>query len=512
MKKLTLLTTLLPVILMGISLQAQTNTKVNLGFEDEVPAWLVKYNVPAVGIGIIEDGEIRYTKVFGELEKGVPAPDNTIFNVASMTKPVVAMLTLKLVEAGQWDLDEPLFHYWIDPDVADDSRHEKLTTRHVLSHQTGFPNWRKGKLMFEFEPGTQWQYSGEGFEYLRKAIEKKFNESLVELSDSLLFGPLGMKDTRYFWDEHMDESRFACWHDANGDIHKPANPKGGRVNAAASLLSTIEDLCTFCIDVINGAGLSPELYNDMISPQAKIRENFAKGLGWEIVEGLPDGEYALEHSGSSGGVKTIFVVLPESRRGVVVLTNGDNGVHVYNNIIKESFDIGGNMLADINGVYNPKIVILPDEILEKYTGMYLDSYGRNLTIIKEDSVLSLSGNGVPTVTLYPETEDKFFLMDLGVQFEFINDDSLVITANGKIDCTAKKITHPPIVKLSDDILEKYVGTYVRADNNSDIHVSKEGDILQLSGETVPLMELCPIGENRFIAKEYVFVFEFMSPV
>ena len=89
-----------------------------------MPVWLAENNIPAVGTGIIEDGEIVYARVFGELQKGVPAPDNTIFNVASMTKPVVAMLTLKLIEAGQWDLDEPLFHYWIDPDVIDDLRHE----------------------------------------------------------------------------------------------------------------------------------------------------------------------------------------------------------------------------------------------------------------------------------------------------------------------------------------------------------------------------------------------------
>jgi len=123
-KKLTLLTKLLPIILIGTSLLAQTNTEINPGFEDKVPVWLAENNIPAVGTGIIEDGEIVYARVFGELQKGVPAPDNTIFNVASMTKPVVAMLTLKLIEAGQWDLDEPLFHYWIDPDVIDDLRHE----------------------------------------------------------------------------------------------------------------------------------------------------------------------------------------------------------------------------------------------------------------------------------------------------------------------------------------------------------------------------------------------------
>ena len=143
MKRLILLTELLLIIFIGTSLQAQINTKVNISFEDKVQSWLTDNNVPAVGIGIIEDGKIKYIKVLGELKKGVPAPDNAIFSVASITKPVVAMLTLKLVEAGQWDLDEPLFHYWIDPDIATDPLHKKLTTRHVLTHQTGFVNWRQ---------------------------------------------------------------------------------------------------------------------------------------------------------------------------------------------------------------------------------------------------------------------------------------------------------------------------------------------------------------------------------
>jgi len=146
--------------------------------------WLKKKSIPAVGIGYIEDGKIKQISVFGELEKGKKAPKNTIWNVASLTKPIVTLLTLKLVNNGDWSLDKPIYQYWIDSDVKNDKRHKKLTTRHIVSHQTGFLNWRwfdekvQKKLTFHFDPGTNYQYSGEGYEYLKKALENKFNTSL----------------------------------------------------------------------------------------------------------------------------------------------------------------------------------------------------------------------------------------------------------------------------------------------------------------------------------------------
>jgi CubicO group peptidase (beta-lactamase class C family) len=117
MKKLKLLPSLLLIFYFGQNVKAQINATGNFGYQEKIPVWLAENNVPAVGIGIIENGKLKYVKVFGELQKNVPAPVNTIFNIASQTKPVVAMLTLKLVEAGQWSLDEPLYKYWIDPDV-----------------------------------------------------------------------------------------------------------------------------------------------------------------------------------------------------------------------------------------------------------------------------------------------------------------------------------------------------------------------------------------------------------
>ena len=438
-----LLLIVVQVLLIEISLQAQNNTKVNLSFENKVQSWLTENNVSAVGVGLIENGQIKYVKVFGDLKKGVPAPDNTIFCIASITKTIVAMLTLKLVEAEQWDLDEPLYHYWIDPDVVNDSLLKKLTTRHVLSHQTGFPNWRKGKLAFEFEPGTDYQYSGEGFVYLAKALEQKFNKSLGQLSDSVIFKPLGMKDTRYGWDENMDESRFAHAHDSKGNIYSWSSPKIGRsgaAGAAGSLSTTIEDYCKFSVDVINGAGLSTEIYNDMISTHTKIKEHHSKGLGWELITDLPNDEYALEHGGNNTGYKTMGIILPKSKRAVIVFTNGVNGITVYNNVIKESIDVGGNILDAIIGPNNHKVIAVSNAVLKKYAGDYLvDFHNHNFTLTKGDSVLILSGGGMPTTNLYPEAENKFFIKDANVQIEFNIDGVLSLIEKGKIAWTAKKV-------------------------------------------------------------------------
>ena len=89
-----------------------------------IEQWIKENHVPALGIGILREGKLREIRMYGEIKTGDPAPYNAIFNVASLTKPVVAMLTLKLVSNGAWNLDEPLSNYWVDPDIKDDTRHQ----------------------------------------------------------------------------------------------------------------------------------------------------------------------------------------------------------------------------------------------------------------------------------------------------------------------------------------------------------------------------------------------------
>lgn len=308
-------------------------------------SWMTEYKVPALGIGIIQNGKIGPTKVLGDLMSGKPAPSDAIFQVASLTKPIVEMTVLRLISGGKWNLDEPLYHCWIDPDVLQDTLHKKLTTRHVLAHQTGFANWRwlhaTGKLTFDFAPGSKTQYSGEGLEYLKKALEKKFNKPLEELVASTLFIPEGMKDTRFYWDDQMDESKFALAHNKEGQPYEIR--KYTTASAADLLMTTVEDYTRFGASVISRKKLSRRIWRDMIQLQAPEQKS-KFGLGWEVYPGLGQGEYALLHTGSDPGVRTIIILLPESKRGLVIFTNGDNGMQVILKIIRHSLDIGDQLI------------------------------------------------------------------------------------------------------------------------------------------------------------------------
>ena len=314
----------------------------------QIEKWLNEKKVPALGLGIIEKGKLKQVKVFGEIAKGQPAPYNTIFNVASLTKPVTAIVALKLVSLGKLNLDEPLYEYWTDPDISNDPRNKKLTTRIILSHQTGFPNWRwlsdSKKLEFQFDPGTRYQYSGEGFEYLKKALEKKFQKSLPQLATELIFKPLEMYDTRFVWDKNIDTSRFAIGYDRNGNAYKIVKDKAP--SAADDLLTTITDYGKFLVSVMNSEGLTNKVFDEMTLNHVASTKGKHFGLGFEIYD-LSNGEYALSHGGSDEGVRTIIFIFPKTKQGLLIFTNSDTGGSLYERLVKHYLGENGQKIVDI---------------------------------------------------------------------------------------------------------------------------------------------------------------------
>ena len=331
------------VICFTLQLTAQKENSVKNIDVTIIDEWLANANVPAMAIATIEEGEIDEITVRGKISETQNAESTSIFDVASLTKTITTLVTLKLVESGSWQLNEPLYHHWIDPDVKNDTLHRKLTTKHVLSHRTGFKNWRwlneDKKLAFDFEPGEKFQYSGEGFEYLRKALESKFGMSLEKLSDSLVFKPNHMKNSYLTWNDKIEETQFAGTHDKEGKPY--AYEKSYQVNAADNLLTTIEDLSKLCINILNQKTLTTQVYEEMIKPHSIVREGINFGLGWIVFEELPNGEYALFNAGSDTGVNALIVLLPKSKRGLVVMTNGDNGRGLAMKVIGETLGEAG---------------------------------------------------------------------------------------------------------------------------------------------------------------------------
>lgn len=318
---------------------------------EKLPPLLTQHHVPAAAVAVIREGELVATVVVGEREAGKPATKATLFNVASLTKPVFAHAVLALADKGQFNLDESLAPYWVDPDVKDDARHVTLTARLILSHQTGFPNWRDGrKLRFDFKPGEGVGYSGEGFDYLRRAVEAKTRRSMEAIAAEAVFSPNGMSDTHFVWDATFAE-RFAREHDQEG--RRIEVPPKFTASAADDLLTTIGDYGRFAAAVARGANLSSALFKQTCSIQipgriaAQAGSPADYGLCWRVITTAHG--TALMHGGSDRGARAAVIVVPKSQAGVVIFTNGDNGGRIIEAIVPLVLPHGGEYLAKYIG-------------------------------------------------------------------------------------------------------------------------------------------------------------------
>lgn len=307
---------------------------------EKAPQWLAEARVPSIAVAYIREGQVQWTHVYGEQSAGVPATEQTLYNVASLAKPVFAEAMLRLAAQGRISLDEPLAGHWTDPDVAGDPRHQLLTPRIALSHRTGFPNWRYqdgGVLRFGRDPGTVLGYSGEGYEYARRFAERKLGTSWEALAAELVFGPLGMTST-----VHTRRDWFA------GRIAMPLGPEGrygepsikDTALASDDLYTTVGDYARFLVGVMNREGLSAAFAAQrdsahVANPSATAQCDATKvahcptismGLGWEIIQ-FP-GETVRLHSGADWGEKAMAFYFAETRDGAVLLTNGAAGMGV----------------------------------------------------------------------------------------------------------------------------------------------------------------------------------------
>jgi CubicO group peptidase (beta-lactamase class C family) len=303
-----------------------------MDLEATVSELLAEHETPGAALGLVDSGEHTIVTAGSRGADRGPVEQDTIFAAASLTKPVFALGVMTLVDDGALELDQPLLEYLPEPYLADDDRASSITARMVLSHTTGFPNWREGSndrvhptsgaLRLRWPPGTRWGYSGEGFTYLQKVVEQLSAAPVADYLTDVVLRPLGMTESTFAW-PRADERRLAIGHDERGAARPLLRPPVAKA-AAGGLFTTAPDYLRF---------LDHCLVHEhrMFVPHAQIDEELGWGLGW----GIETGEDGVWQWGNDPGYKNFVIGRPLQRLGVVVLTNGDRGADVYTAAVRE---------------------------------------------------------------------------------------------------------------------------------------------------------------------------------
>lgn len=255
--------------------------------ESKVTELMQAHSVPGLALAIIENGEVALKRTYGhrDLERDLPLTPDTVMYGASITKFVFACYVQQLALEGRIDLDVPISELLEKPlpeydryrDLDGDGRWKQLTLRLLLSHQTGFPNYRffppeggfdpDGKLAFYFNPGDRYGYSGEGY-YIAQLVVEEFTglDTEAELQRQF-FQPLGMSRTSLIWQEHF-RSDFAQGYTIEG-VNDGHNMRS-KVRAAGSMDTTIDDFSKWVAAFMGDELISPTARKKLLQPENTI--------------------------------------------------------------------------------------------------------------------------------------------------------------------------------------------------------------------------------------------------
>jgi CubicO group peptidase (beta-lactamase class C family) len=431
--------------------------------------------VSGVGISIFNNGRVVYSKAYGfrDLPKKAPLTENSVFTGASLSKAAFAYMVMQMVNSKALDLDKPVHEYLPKPlpeyepyrDLADDPRYKKITARMLLSHTSGFPNFRglnpDLKLNINFEPGSRYAYSGEGIQLLQVIVETIANKPIQDLMRERVFAPLGMTRTSMVSEVRFEDD-YASGHDEYG---RSLGPQQRAVaSAAGSMQTSLRDVTTFIQGVIDGKQLPRSIRESMLSPQIEIlskrqfptledtrtEENkgirLSYGLGWGLYW-TPYGK-AFFKEGHDEGFQHYAVVFDKPKDGIVIMTNSSNGEGIFKELLESLL---GNSFTPIKWEgFTPyserpprkplpvhKEISLAPALLDRLVGRYAIPPHVVLKVTRKDGHLQMQENEEAPGELFPEAELRFFTKksDDVVTFELDNEgrvSRLVIHTGGRV--------------------------------------------------------------------------------
>lgn len=321
-------------------------------FDNFVEAQMNELAIPGLALAVIADGEVVYhaAKGVAHSEKQKLIDETSVFEAASLSKPVFAYFVLKLADQGVIDMDRPLYQYRTLDGFEETNSYQDVTARMALSHRTGFPNWRwfdpappesgieRGAMYMKREPG-EFGYSGEGYNYVSLVVADLVNRNqttLDELFQEEVAKPLGLSCSSFV--------RTACVGERKVSGHKEGKPfeknwprsfpddTPATFGAAGRLHTNALDYARIMIAMMEGEGLSSEMSSELFSKQTDVpitsTSHTKDGVtGWTLGLAMEPTDYGIrfEHGGNNGDFQSGMMFFKDQRLGFVFLTNSDQG-------------------------------------------------------------------------------------------------------------------------------------------------------------------------------------------
>ena len=400
-----------------------------------VPELLAEYRIPGLAVGVIEDGSVVMAQGYGHtrLDAEVPITSATVFNVASISKNVSALGAMKLVEAREIDLDEPVSSYltrWQLPESAFDNN--LVTLRGLLSHTAGMsvraigtyevdeplPTLEEalvgspsgaGKVFVQYKPG-EYHYSGGGYTVLQLLIEEVSGVAFAEFMDKKIFQPLGMDSSSYEWTDQI-ASKAATPYEGG----KPIPPVTHTAQAGGSLQTTIDDFLRFMllsVSAMDSAVLRPETISEM--------QQIPHGLGYDVrVVGT---NKVVNHAGGNRGWNAYYAMFVEAQSGIAIFSNGSAGSSIVNTVFSEWLKV----FRGIDAMQPRNTPEFPVELdvgsLQTVVGEYLAPNGLVWDFRLVDGRLKVYADA-GNMYVYPRSATEFFVYPLDtLSFKFVLDE------------------------------------------------------------------------------------------
>jgi CubicO group peptidase (beta-lactamase class C family) len=428
------------------------------------------HKVPGVSVAFFDHGQIIWASGYGfaDVATKKPVASDTLFQAASISKPVSALAALRLVQDGKLNLDEDVnvkLRTWKVPDNAFTAK-EKVTIRRILSHSAGltvhgFPGYASDEpvptavqilngekpantdpIRVDVVPGTLWRYSGGGYVVLQTLLSDVTGKPFPQIMNELVLRPAGMTHSTY--EQPLPKNRAqeaATPYRSNGDPVKGGSHTYPEM-APAGLWTTPSDLARLAIEVQNEyTGKSSKILSQEMARQMLTRQIGVWGLGFGLES--PDGKPTFGHGGANEGFRCNIETYTDSGQGLAVMTNSDSGgeltQEIFRSVAKEygwpDYHPAEHTLAKINPA-----------TFATYPGTYeIPSVGKLTITFKSPSLyVQAEPLGPDPQELLPESATQFFVLSGDVTFTFQKDDQGAITGltlqAGSQTFEAKKIS------------------------------------------------------------------------